>query len=96
MTNTKETPKANSHAPLSGVIGCAFVALADRYGCEHSEECDSKDEAIRFLEYGSDEGMHMDIAVINCSTNEMVWFKEYLGKKECQERVNRFISKHSL
>lgn len=88
--------KINKPCALSDVIGCAFIALACRYGCEYYKECDSKGEAVKFLEYGSDEDIHMDIAVIDCSTNKMVWYKDYLGKKECQERVNRFIAKHSL
>ena len=96
MSKKNETSQTTSHAPLSGVIGCAFVALADRYGVEHYEECHSKEEAIKFLEYGSGEGMHMDITVINCSTNKMVWYNDYLGKKECQKRVDMFIAKHSL
>ena len=96
MSKENKTTQTDSHSPLSGVIGCAFVALADRYGSENYEEFDSKEEAVRFLEYGSDENMHMDIAVIDCSTNEMVWYEDYLGKEECQERVNRFVAKHSL
>jgi hypothetical protein len=96
MSKENKTTQTDSHPPLSGVIPCAFVALADRHGSENYEEFDSKEEAVRFLEYGSDEGMHMDIAVIDCSTNEMVWHEDYLGEKECQERVNRFIAKHSL
>ena len=79
---------------IANVMGCAFIAIADRYRVEQYEEFDTKEDALRFLEYGSDEGMHMDIAVIDCSTNEMVWYKNYLGKKECQNRVDRFIRKH--
>jgi hypothetical protein len=92
MTNTNKPPKTESHTLLSSVIGCSFVALAYRFGRAYYEQCDSKDEAIEFLKNGSEAGMHMDVAVIDCSTNEMVWHKDYLGKNECQERADRFIA----
>jgi hypothetical protein len=87
--NTSDNHK--DHAPLAGVMGCAFIALADRYGAEQYHEFDSKEDALSFLEYGSDNGEHMDIAVIDCKTNKMVWYKGFLGKKECQNRVDLSI-----
>lgn len=96
MTDVGETTRTNNHKPLSGVMGCAFVALADRYMVENYYKFDTLEEAVRFLEDGSDKCEHMDIAVIDCLTNKMVWYKDFLGKRECQERVNRFIAKYSL
>lgn len=71
-----------------------FISLYTRYGVEGYDEHETKKDAIRKLAYGSDEGLIMDIAVIEVATKKMVWYKDFLGKEICQDRVNKFVSKH--
>jgi len=68
-----------------------FISIFDRFGVEGYNEHSSLEEAIKSLEYGSNEGLIMDIAIIEVKTGDMVWFSDFLGKEECQERVNEII-----
>ena len=77
------------------VIGSAFVSIFDRFGVTDYNEHDTLEDAIKSLEYGSDEGLIMDIAVIETKTKKMVWYKKFLGKPECRVKVDRFV-KHYL
>ena len=92
--NPTKRPSKEGNSFLHSVMGCSFIALADRYGAEQYNKFESKKDALSFLQYGLDCGEHMDIAVIDCSTNKMVWYKDFLGKDECQDRVNEFIERH--
>lgn len=73
-------------------IGSDFVSIFDRFGVTCYNEHNTMEDAIKSLEYGSDEGLIMDIAVIKMSTKQMVWYQEFLGKTKCQEKVDRFIN----
>ena len=77
------------------VIGSAFVSIFDRFGVTDYNEHNTIEEAIKSLKYGSDEGLIMDIAVIEAKTKQMVWYQKFLGKPECQAKVDRFV-KHYL
>lgn len=77
------------------VIGSAFVSIFDRFGVTDYNEHDTIEDAIKSLEYGSDEGLIMDIAVIETKTKQMIWYQKFLGKAECQAKVDRFV-KHYL
>ena len=87
---TQETQKPQLNIPV--VIGSAFVSIFDRFGVTGYNEHNTMEDAIKSLEYGSDEGLIMDIAVIKMSTKQMVWYQEFLGKTKCQEKVDRFIN----
>ena len=73
-----------------------YVSIFDRYGTMDYNEHETIDDAINCLEYGSNECLIMDIAVINIPKKEMVWYQEFLGKQECQSRVDEFISIYIL
>jgi len=73
------------------VIGSAFVSIFDRFGVTCYNEHDTIDDAIKSLEYGSDEGLIMDIAVIETKTKQMVWYQKFLGKHECKAKVDMFV-----
>jgi len=94
----EETSKNNETAQLGigAIMGCAFIALYSRYMNVDYQEVDSFDEANIILQSGSDNGDCMPIAIIDGSTNKMVWFEEYIGENECQQRVNEFLSQHCL
>ncbi len=79
---------------IGAVMGCAFIALYSRFISVDYQEADSFDEANSILQSGSDNGDCMPIAIIEGNTNKMVWFEEYIGENECQQRVNEFLSKH--
>lgn len=89
--NNAETQALN----IPVVIGSAFVSIFDRFGVTDYNEHDTIENAIKSLEYGSDEGLIMDIAVIETKTKQMVWYQKFLGKPECQAKVDRFV-KHYL
>jgi hypothetical protein len=89
--NEAEKPQLN----IGAVIGSAFVSIFDRFGVTDYNEHDTIKDAIKSLEYGSDEGLIMDIAVIETSTKKMVWYQKFLGKPECQAKVDKFV-KHYL
>ena len=91
--NLNEAQKPQLNIPV--VIGSAFVSIFDRFGVTDYNEHDTIKDAIKSLEYGSDEGLIMDIAVIETSTKKMVWYQKFLGKPECQAKVDRFV-KHYL
>jgi len=95
--NTDKTSIENESQPsrLGAVIGSAFVSIFDRFGVTDFNEHDTIEDAIKSLEYGSDEGLIMDIAVIETKTKQMVWYQKFLGKPECQAKVDRFV-KHYL
>ena len=73
------------------VIGSAFVSIFDRFGVTGYNEHNTIKEAIKSLQYGSDEGLIMDIAVIETKTKKMVWYQKFLGKPECKAKVDWFI-----
>lgn len=43
----------------------SYKAVYARYGTNYFEECDSLEDAINFLEYGSDAGEHFSICIVN-------------------------------
>jgi hypothetical protein len=90
VSNKTENPSLNKGA----VMGCAFIALYSRFMNVDYQEADSFDEANSILQSGSNNGDCMPIAIIDGNSNKMVWFEEYIGENECQERVNKFLSKH--
>ena len=73
------------------VIGSVFVSIFDRFGVTDYNEHDTIEDAVKSLEYGSDEGLIMDIAVIETKTKKMVWYQKFLGKPECKTKVDWFI-----
>jgi hypothetical protein len=75
-------------------ISKPFVSIFDRLGVTDYNEHDTIKDAIKSLEYGSDEGLIMDIAIIQTSTKKMVWYKKFLGKAECKAKVDMFIKKY--
>lgn len=89
--NEPQKPQLN----IPAVIGSAFVSIFDRFGVTDYNEHNTIEDAIKSLEYGSDEGLIMDIAVIETKTKQMVWYQKFLGKAECQAKVDRFV-KHYL
>lgn len=92
---TKECDNIDEKLHISDAIGSAFVSIFDRFGVMGYNEHDTIEDAIKSLEYGSDEGLIMDIAIIETSTKKMVWYQKFLGKSECQAKVDRFV-KHYL
>jgi hypothetical protein len=72
----------------------AFIALYSRFMSLDYQEADSFDDANIILQSGSYNGDCMPIAIIDVDTNKMVWFEEYIGKEECQEKVNEFLYQH--
>ena len=90
----EETSKNNKTTQLGigAVMGCAFIALYIRFMNLDYQEADSFDEANSILQSGSNSGDCMPIAIIDGNTNKMVWFEQYIGEYECQERVNEFLS----
>jgi hypothetical protein len=91
--NLNEPQKPQLNIPV--IIDSAFVSIFDRFGVTDYNEHDTIEDAIKSLEYGSDEGLIMDIAVIETSIKNMVWYQKFLGKPECQAKVDRFV-KHYL
>jgi hypothetical protein len=89
---TKETQNQQLNIP---VINSAFVSIFDRLGVTGYNEHDTIEDAIQSLKYGSDEGLIMDIAVIETKTKKMIWYQKFLGKPECKSKVDRFV-KHYL
>ena len=76
------------------IIGSNFVSIFDRLGVMDYNEHDTIEEAVKSLEYGSDEGLIMDIAIIEIKTKKMVWYQKFLGKPECVAKSDNFIKKH--
>jgi len=72
-------------------INEVFVSLYSRFGAIDFFENETIDEAINQLKSGSDQGLIMEIAVIETSTKKMVWFSDFLGESECQQRVDEFV-----
>lgn len=89
--NINEQHKPHINIPV--FIGSAFVSIFDRFGVTGYNEHKTLEEAVKSLEHGSDEGLLMDIAVIETKTKKMVWYQRFLGKPECQAKVDRF-NKH--
>ena len=77
---TQETQKPQLNIPV--FIGSAFVSIFDRFGVTGYNEHDTIEDAIKSLGYGSDEGLIMDIAVIETKNKQMVWYKKFLVKQE--------------
>lgn len=67
-----------------------FIALFSRYSQLDYLEFTSMEEAVSFLEGAADEGQCMPIAVIS-EKMKMIWYDVFLGKDECQKRVNEFL-----
>jgi hypothetical protein len=65
-----------------------YILIYRRYYVTYSEEFESLETAISFLEAAEDEGYIMPVAVIY--DGKMVWYKKFLGKKTCLERVSEF------
>jgi hypothetical protein len=65
-----------------------YIALYRRYYVIGNEEFDSFDEALEFLQNQEDEGEIFPIAIIH--NKKMVWYKEFLGKKNCLKHVKEF------
>jgi len=85
-TNKKIVKNENN----SSILG-AFVSIFDRFGVTDYNEHETLEEAVKSLKYGSDEGLIMDIAIIETKTRAMVWYQKFLGKRECKANVDMFI-----
>jgi len=83
--NLNEAQKPQLNIPVG--IGSAFVSIFDRFGVTDYNEHDTIKDAIKSLEYGSDEGFIMDIAVIETSTKKMVWYQKFLGKPIANQKL---------
>lgn len=79
---------------IGAVIVSDFVSIFDRFGVTDYNEHNTIEDAIKSLEYGSDEGLIMDIAVIETKTKQMVWYQKFLGKAECQAKVDSFVNNY--
>ena len=75
-------------------VGSPFVSLFDSFGCTDYNEHKNIEDAIKSLEHGSDEGLIMSIAVIETKSKQMVWHEKFLGKPECQAKVDRFVKNY--
>lgn len=84
--------KLNKHT----VICSDFVCLYDMFTAECYDEHDTKESAINQLLHGDNECLCMPIAVIDIKQRKMVWFHDYIGKKECESRVNLFLKNNCL
>ena len=73
-----------------------FISVYFRYYKLETEVHDSIEQAISSLEYGSDYGELLPVAVIDNSNGEMVWYCEFLGEYESSEIVKYIIGKRTL
>lgn len=67
-----------------------YLAIFDRYGVTDHEEFSSLEDAKKFLLFAGDDGMIMDIGVVDTNTNELVWYNDYLGEEECKQKIDLF------
>ena len=69
-----------------------YISIFDRIGVTDYNEHNTKEDAVKSLKYGSDNGLIMPIAVID-SNNKIVWYEDFLGESECKSKVDIFINK---
>lgn len=86
--------KQTAQLGIGTVMDCAFIALYSRFMRVDYSKADSFDEANNILQSGFDNGDCMPIAIVDGTTNKMVWYEEFMGESECQKKVNEFLTQH--
>lgn len=68
-----------------------FIALYSIHMSIDYQEFDNFDDAMSMLNFGSDTGQCMPIAIFDNHTNEIVWFEQFLGEEECKKVVDNYL-----
>ena len=68
-----------------------FISLYSHLGVIDFKEHETAEDALDMLKYGRDEGLILDIAVIDVKTGDMLYYNDFLGEKECRRRMDEFL-----
>lgn len=66
-----------------------YISLVYRHYSSDTEEHDTLEDAIKFIENGEDYGHWFGVAVIH--ENKMVWFNDFITKEEAQKKVDKHL-----